>query len=317
MWAKARVRGFTIVELLIVIVIIGILAALVIVAYNGIQNRARASQASSALIQAKKKLELYKVDNGTYPTTGNLGTAGVMNGDVIYQYTSDGTTYCITGTATTVSYKATETTSPLVGGCAGHGQGGVAAITNLAINPGFEAGISSWSGNRVTLAQSSTGVAGGSSSGRLTPTDPTNADSFIQIGSTSSFITGLSAGSTYTISASVYVPATQTGTLDPRARGITIYSWNGGSPTNVGQSSFAPNSTGSTRVSTTFTIPSGATGLVIRLYNGATTSASNLIYWDNVMLTNGSSSYTYGDGNSSNWIWNGTADNSSSTGPPL
>ena len=317
MWAKARTRGFTIVELLIVIVIIGILAALVIVAYNGIQNRARASQASSALTQAKKKLELYKVDNGSYPTTGNLSTAGVVNGDTTYQYTSDGTTYCMTATAATVSYKATETTSPASGGCAGHGQGGVAAITNLIPNPGFESDTSSWTDTRVNLAQSSTGVAGGSSSGRLTPIDPTNADAFIQLGSTSSLITGLNAGSTYTVAATIYVPATQTGTLDARARGITVYSWNGGTPTGVGQSSFAANSTGSSRLSTTFTIPSGATGLVIRLYNGATTSASNLVYWDNIMLTSGSTTYNYGDGNSSNWIWNGATNNSNSTGPPL
>ena len=50
--------GFTIVELLIVIVVIAILAAITIVAYNGIQNRAKASEASAALAQAKKKLEL-------------------------------------------------------------------------------------------------------------------------------------------------------------------------------------------------------------------------------------------------------------------
>ncbi|MDB5165339.1 MAG: Fimbrial protein, partial [Candidatus Saccharibacteria bacterium] len=44
-------RGFTIVELLIVIVVIGILAAITIVAYNGIQNRARVSSVNSALTQ--------------------------------------------------------------------------------------------------------------------------------------------------------------------------------------------------------------------------------------------------------------------------
>lgn len=43
MWAKSRNTGFTIVELLIVIVVIGILAAIVIVAYNGVQDRARSS----------------------------------------------------------------------------------------------------------------------------------------------------------------------------------------------------------------------------------------------------------------------------------
>ena len=46
--------AFTIVELLIVIVVIAILAAITIVAYNGIQDRARASAASAALSSAVK-----------------------------------------------------------------------------------------------------------------------------------------------------------------------------------------------------------------------------------------------------------------------
>ena len=57
--------AFTIVELLIVIVIIAIVAAISIVAFNGIQNRARASAASSALAQANKKLALWQIESGT------------------------------------------------------------------------------------------------------------------------------------------------------------------------------------------------------------------------------------------------------------
>ncbi len=63
--------GFTIVELLIVIVVIAILAAISIVAYNGIQNRANDSIVKSDLSQVAKKLEHYKVLNGTYPSTSS------------------------------------------------------------------------------------------------------------------------------------------------------------------------------------------------------------------------------------------------------
>lgn len=112
--------GFTIVELLIVIVIIAILAVLSVVAYNGIQHRARTSEAITGLSQAKRKLELYKVDNGNYPTTGNLSSAGVADRDVSYQYTSDGTSYCLTGAAGDVAYNVTHATAPSSGVCSGH-----------------------------------------------------------------------------------------------------------------------------------------------------------------------------------------------------
>lgn len=60
-------RGFTIVELLIVIVVIGILAAITIVAYNGIQGRARDSARLSDINAIRKALEVYKSFNGEYP----------------------------------------------------------------------------------------------------------------------------------------------------------------------------------------------------------------------------------------------------------
>ena len=80
--------GFTIVELLIVIVIIGILAAITIVAYNGIQNRGYDSSVQSDLRNIGKKLEIARVDstNDSYPTSnvalatamGSGGTSGAI-----------------------------------------------------------------------------------------------------------------------------------------------------------------------------------------------------------------------------------------------
>lgn len=55
-------------ELLIVVVVIAILASISVVAYNGIQTRARDSQRSSDISAIKKALELYKINNNGYPT---------------------------------------------------------------------------------------------------------------------------------------------------------------------------------------------------------------------------------------------------------
>jgi type II secretion system protein G len=60
-------RGFTIVEILIVIVVIGILAAITIVAYSGVQQRARNSVIMSGVEAYQKALLQYSVDNQTYP----------------------------------------------------------------------------------------------------------------------------------------------------------------------------------------------------------------------------------------------------------
>ncbi|MDB5167887.1 MAG: putative Fimbral protein [Candidatus Saccharibacteria bacterium] len=77
-----RDKGFTIVELLIVIVVIGILAAITIVAYNGIQTRARNSQTISVIGTYQKVMMLYAADQSSYPsiTTGVCLGAGYSSG---------------------------------------------------------------------------------------------------------------------------------------------------------------------------------------------------------------------------------------------
>lgn len=78
--------GFTIVELLIVIVIIGILAAITIVAYNGIQGRARDTQRAQDMQTIVKALEIYKATNGVYPAA--VGTANASGWEVSHDGTA-------------------------------------------------------------------------------------------------------------------------------------------------------------------------------------------------------------------------------------
>src|ERR1700759_3299522 len=69
---KKNNRGFTIVELLIVIVVIGILAALVIVTYNGIQQKARDTERKTDIKALQGHLEAYWADNAKYPCMASV-----------------------------------------------------------------------------------------------------------------------------------------------------------------------------------------------------------------------------------------------------
>jgi len=76
---KKTTSGFTIVELLIVIVVIGILAAITIVAYSGIQARSRDAARKNDLAGAVKALEIRALDYDTPLHSGSScpgGTAG-------------------------------------------------------------------------------------------------------------------------------------------------------------------------------------------------------------------------------------------------
>lgn len=306
--------GFTIVELLIVIVVIAILAAISTVAYRGIRERARASEVSSALAQAKKKLELYRVDHSTYPTTGSLASAGITTNDGSFQYTSDGATFCLTATSGTVSYSASNTTNPTQGGCAGHGQGGVAAITNLAMNPSLETNSNGWSrgdtsGSVSSLSRDTTQGYAGSASAQFT---------YQTIGTNSNYPRWITSGQAadqpagnYTVSAWVKGPNGSYLTLCPAIDSST-------------QACSAPLSLSSTAwqqvsvaVTSTATATLSSYLRPVGSNSSTTTGTLGTYYVDAVMLISGTSGYTYADGSSPNWIWNGTPNNSSSTGPGL
>ena len=68
-------QGFTIVELLIVIVVIGILAGLVITTFNGIQQKGRDTERQTDIKALHGQIEAYYAQNGSYPSLADLNDA--------------------------------------------------------------------------------------------------------------------------------------------------------------------------------------------------------------------------------------------------
>lgn len=71
-----RAYGFTIVELLIVVVVIAILAAISIVAHNEVTARARLTQQTADLDRIGKAIQMWSAEEGK--TLGQSGGLGIM-----------------------------------------------------------------------------------------------------------------------------------------------------------------------------------------------------------------------------------------------
>lgn len=76
---KNHEAGFTIVELLIVIVVIAILAAISIVSYNGIQSRTLNTKTEQAVAEYQKALIAYATEKGSYPGDGTSACLGPID----------------------------------------------------------------------------------------------------------------------------------------------------------------------------------------------------------------------------------------------
>lgn len=124
MWARHRQQtGFTIVELLIVIVVIGILAAITIVAYNGIQERARLASAQAYAAQIKKSPDMLDA-------TANW-SFNECSGSTVNDKTEFNNTGTIVGTATWSS------DTPSGSGCSINLDGATRITTSALIGSDF------------------------------------------------------------------------------------------------------------------------------------------------------------------------------------
>ncbi len=90
-----KARGFTIIELLIVMAIIGMLASVVLVVFSGMQEKSRDTRRMEDMQQLRNALGLYYIDNNQYPVvasptsitgadsiTAALKAAGAISGDI-------------------------------------------------------------------------------------------------------------------------------------------------------------------------------------------------------------------------------------------
>jgi len=326
MWANLKTRtsykdtkGFTIVELLIVVVVIGILAAITVVAYTGINRQAASSASQSSANQASKKLLTYALEHGEeYPAT--LAAAGIANsGSTTFQYSVNNSstpkTFCVTATTKAESYWVSNSkTNPTSGGCAGHGVGGVAAVTNYHKNPFFvgsagpvngtnstDLGIVDISG--VKYAQG-TLTANGASAIRLMA----NVDRW-----------AISAGQEVFSRVTIRNP-----NASSRSFSIILRFYDTAGASTGGLLTPTPPASSGTVVlaagaSSVFTVsgvaPADTASVTIDAMRNSNSAAINdVIQATGVWL--GSVDAAPASGATQNWVWNGVANESTSTGPP-
>jgi len=120
-------HGFTIVELLIVIVVIALLAAIVIVSFAGMRQRADTTSIQADLTNNSRKLKAYQAIYSSYPTAlngSNCPTTPTVdpnyclkfsNGTSLISYTGTTTTFVLRASRSGVTdpYQATESTNPV------------------------------------------------------------------------------------------------------------------------------------------------------------------------------------------------------------
>ncbi len=346
--SKHRMGGFTIVELLVVIVVIGIIAGITIVSYTAITNNAKKQTAKTDAQTMAAQLTKYKSENGTFPADLS-SLSNTLSVDSTFQYTYDSTagTYCLTASVEGASaYVRSGNSNAQEGGCAGHGVNGQQPITNLASDPAATSyatsnALAGWRNDRWTAdgtysLQTGAGdgpVAGLTTYARFQFTAAVAGGRGFHItgnpeaGSPAAGVgLAVEAGKTYTLSAYMRSTRTSGGSVSV-AVGVRFVNgsnaWmsttTNGSAVTAAAGSPTTNPGPWVRPTLTVTAPSGAVRMQIYIRETAapTHIAGDRIEGTGLLITEGSSLYGYASGATAGWVWNGTANASTSTGPAL
>ena len=306
---KTSSRGFTIVELLIVVVVIAILAAITIVAYNGISQKAKDSVVMNGLAQASKKVKNFAAENAdVYP--GTLAQVAIVSANsVVYQYAVNNDasprTFCITASYGSIQYNMAHTAgSPQPGTCPQH----AASITNLISDPSATSvSLFDVSGTSSPTKSLETSVAAVNGQTLFRATAVSNG-SVVMAMANYPYVT---SGKAYTASCWMKVSnGTRSYTLSMLWRDSNVA---GVTPTATGTQTSVTSTW--VRLTAAGTAPANASRVMIRINSGSSMAATNTVDVDACMLTEGSALYDYADGSSPNWSWDGTPNNSTSTGP--
>jgi len=122
---KVKQEGFTIVELLIVIVVIGILAGLVITTFNGIQQKARDTERETDIKALHSQVEAYYAQNGKYPALADMNSTTFVAANLkgldkeAFRDPKGGTSYTLVATPAADAYAYAVTPSGCDNGTGG------------------------------------------------------------------------------------------------------------------------------------------------------------------------------------------------------